>query len=197
MRPFLPVSGVSGVYELSGLAVDTYPFERLITVEAAAERDAADALVNRVFGPGRYAKTAERLREGNAPLPGLSFVMHRVGRAGEAETTIIGSVRLWPVNIYDDARKVLGTMAFLGPIAVDEAHQSHGIGRALIDVSIQAAFKTGVTAVLLVGTPAYFEKFGFVKAEGLTLPGPVDYRRLMVLYNPAYAGEALKGTVDK
>lgn len=193
MRPFLPVSGLCGACELSGLAVDTYPFERLITVEAAAERDAADALVNRVFGPGRYAKTAERLREGNAPIPGLSFVMHRLG----AEGGIIGSVRLWPVKIYDEAQRALGEMAFLGPIAVDEAHQSHGIGRALIEVCIKAAFEAGVTAILLVGTPAYFEKFGFVRAEGLTLPGPVDYRRLMVLYNPAYTGEVLKGAVGK
>jgi predicted N-acetyltransferase YhbS len=181
---------------LSGLAVDSYAFDRLITVEAPVEREAADALVNRVFGPGRYAKTAERLREGNQPIPNLSFVMHRLGQGDETDRSIIGSVRLWPVKIRD-AHNVRGEMAFLGPIAVDEAHQSLGIGRALIRLALKAAFDSGITAVLLVGTPAYFQSFGFTRAEGLTLPGPVDYKRLMVLYNPAYRGEALTGAVDK
>lgn len=177
--------------------MDSYAFDRLITVEALAERKAADALVNRVFGPGRYAKTAERLREGNQPIPGLSFVMHRIEQGGHSETAIIGSVRLWPVKVRDDNQALKGDMAFLGPIAVDEDHQSLGIGRALIRTAIKAAFDAGVTAILLVGTPAYFQSFGFVKAEGLSLPGPVDLRRLMVLYNPAYKGEPLTGAVDK
>ncbi|ESQ77496.1 GNAT family N-acetyltransferase [Asticcacaulis sp. YBE204] len=177
--------------------MDTYPFERLITVEGAADRDAAEALVNRVFGPGRYIKTAERLRENNAPIDGLSFVMRQITRGKAREQGLTGSVRLWPIKVYDPEHEPLGELAFLGPIAVDPDHQNHGIGRALIEVAIRAAFARGVTGILLVGTPAYFEKFGFVRAEGLTLPGPVDYRRLMIRYNDAYTGEPLTGAVDK
>ncbi|MFT3998088.1 MAG: N-acetyltransferase [Asticcacaulis sp.] len=178
---------------LSGAAMDTYRFERLITVETPDDRAVADALVNRVFGPGRYVKTAERLREGNTPLADLCFVM-RLNPASNSEG-VAGSVRLWPVRVYDDTHHVKGELAFLGPIAVDPEHQSHGIGRTLIEVAIKAAFDSGVTGILLVGTPSYFERFGFAKAQGLSLPGPVDYRRVMVLYNPAYTGDPLQGAV--
>nr|WP_303657369.1 N-acetyltransferase [Asticcacaulis aquaticus] len=169
----------------------------MITVESASESEAAEALVNRVFGPGRYVKTAERLREGNAPIDGLSFVMRQISRGKAGDEGLTGSVRLWPVRVYDEAHEPVGELAFLGPIAVDPEYQNHGIGRALIEVAIRAAFARGVTGILLVGTPAYFEKFGFVRAEGLTLPGPVDYRRLMIRYNDAYKGEPLTGAVDK
>ena len=48
-------------------------------------------LTDRAFGPGRYAKAAERLREGNAVLRELSISAWR----GEA---LLGSVRMWPVR---------------------------------------------------------------------------------------------------
>lgn len=41
--------------------------------EAPADADAILQLTDRAFGPGRYAKAAERLREGNAVLRGLSI----------------------------------------------------------------------------------------------------------------------------
>lgn len=178
---------------VSGLSMDTYPYERLIAVEAATEGAVVDALVNRVFGPGRYVKTAERLREGNQPYPDLCFVS-RQRQAGAADR-VIGSVRLWPVTVCNQAGQPHGELAFLGPIAVEGEYQSFGIGRALVETAIHAAFAQALTGILLVGTPSYFEKFGFEKAEGLTLPGPVDYRRVMVLYNPAHHGASLSGSV--
>ena len=74
-----------------------------IDVENAADAAAVEALVLAAFGPGRFAKTAERLRE-QAPVA-VGFV----AREGE---TLLGSVRLWSITIG-------GTPAlFLGPIAV-------------------------------------------------------------------------------
>src|SRR6185312_15008789 len=46
----------------------------LIAPEAPADAREAEALVDRAFGPGRYAKSAERLREGNHVLRELSVV---------------------------------------------------------------------------------------------------------------------------
>src|SRR5690606_42044086 len=60
-------------------------------------------------------------------------------------------------------------VAFLGPIAVDPDCQSTGIGRLLVEAALEATFAKGLVAVLLVGTPVYFEKFGFDVAEGLSL----------------------------
>ncbi len=45
-----------------------------IREEQVSDRAAIDALVARSFGPGRYAKSAYRLREGVDPEAGLSYV---------------------------------------------------------------------------------------------------------------------------
>ncbi|MCR6661385.1 MAG: GNAT family N-acetyltransferase [Asticcacaulis sp.] len=74
-------------------------------------------------------------------------------------------------------------IAFLGPIVVDDACRSQGIGKALINACVEAALAKGLRAVLLVGTPSYFQSFGFEKAKGITLPGPVDPNRLMIRYS--------------
>jgi predicted N-acetyltransferase YhbS len=55
---------------------------------------AIERLNERAFGPGRYAKTAYRLREQVAHSPDVSFTA-RIG------TLLIGSVRLSPVSIGD------------------------------------------------------------------------------------------------
>ncbi|HYG28067.1 MAG TPA: N-acetyltransferase [Caulobacteraceae bacterium] len=132
-------------------------------------RDAAQvaALVERAFGPGRYAKAAERLREGNTPLRELSFV-------AEADGRLVGSVRMWPV-------KVGGRPAsFLGPIAVADEHRGAGLGQALVERACEAAKAAGWAAVLLVGDAPWFERTGFARAANVTMPGPVDARRVLV-----------------
>lgn len=77
-----------------------------IVRETPEDAAAIDALVIAAFGPGRFAKTAERLRE-RSPLA-AGFCLYE----GEH---LIGSVRLWSI-LTGEARSV-----FLGPIAVDRA----------------------------------------------------------------------------
>ncbi len=150
--------------------------------ERPADQAGIDALVARAFGPGRLAKTAERLREGNRPIMDLSFVAEQDGQ-------LVGCVRLWPIQI-GDARLV-----FLGPFAVDASQRSLGLGARLIHAACEAAAKAGEDAVLLVGDLAYFSKFGFeaVDPAKVTLPGPVDTRRVLIkpLVGgfPPYAGQ--------
>ena len=129
--------------------------------EAAGDAAAVDALVLAAFGPGRFAKTAERLREPARPVFG--FVIRSEGRT-------IGSVRLWPIRVGESAA------LFLGPIAVEAESRREGMGAALVRACLEAAGETGV---LLVGDPPYFGRFGFRHAPGPRLPGPVDPRRVM------------------
>ncbi len=143
-------------------------------------------LTDRAFGPGRFVKTAERLREGAKPLPHLSFVA-RQGR------TLAGSVRLWPIAVTDD--ETVQAAAFLGPIVVDDAFRGQGVGKTLMDMALAAADKVGVQAVVLVGNQDYFAPFGFARADGLSLPGPVDPKRLLVRY--ARPGTTLRGHVTQ
>ena len=127
-----------------------------------------DALIARAFGPGRYVKTAERLREGNTPSRDFCIC------ALDGER-VAGAVRLWPILIGDHPAQ------FLGPIAVDPEHRSHGLGAALIERACRAATNAGHRLVLLVGDRAFFEPLGFepVPSDRLAMPGPVDARRVL------------------
>jgi predicted N-acetyltransferase YhbS len=139
----------------------------VIELEAPGDAQAVADLVEAAFGPGRYAKTAERLREHNTPIPGLSFV------AREDAGRVIGTVRLWPVTVGGER------VAFLGPIAVDGAERSQGLGARLIARAFEAAEGSGFRAMLLVGDEPYFGRFGFVRAK-VEMPGPVDPRRVLI-----------------
>lgn len=136
--------------------------------EAPEHARQIDALIADAFGPGRYAKAAERLRENNLRSEALCVC------ALEGER-VVGAVRLWPILIGDAPAQ------FLGPIAVDPQFRSHGLGAALIERACRAASAGGHRLVLLVGDRAFFEPLGFepVPAERLVMPGPVDARRVL------------------
>ena len=137
--------------------------------EFARDIDAREALLDRVWGPARWQKTAERLREGRRPAEGLSFV-------AEESRCLVGTVRLWRV-CAGPARPAL----LLGPLAVEEARRGLGIGTALMQRAIAAARRLGHQAVLLVGDAPYYGRFGFSaeKTGGLWLPGPFARHRLL------------------
>jgi len=137
-----------------------------IEAETPADAEGVEALVTAAFGPGRFAKTAERLREGSEPVAG--FVAREGGR-------VIGSVRLWPIVVGETPA------LFLGPIAVDRAARNAGLGADLVQACLDHARTSGLGGVLLVGDRAYFERFGFRLAPDVKLPGPVDRRRVFWL----------------
>ncbi len=69
----------------------------------------------------------------------------------------------------------------LGPLAVDPAFRSQGIGEALVQRSLSAARAIGYELVVLVGDESYYGRMGFriVPPGRLQMPGPVDPRRLL------------------
>lgn len=137
-----------------------------ITPETPEDRDAVEALVMDAFGPGRYAKTAERIRE--SARMAAAFTAREDGR-------LTGSVRLWSITAAGlDA-------LFLGPITVAKDARRGGLGAELVGACIGEAQQRGVAGVLLVGDAAYFQRFGFQPAPELCLPGPADPRRVLWL----------------
>jgi predicted N-acetyltransferase YhbS len=135
-----------------------------IVPETAADRAEVEALVMAAFGPGRFVKTAERIRE--HAVMSAAFVAREEGR-------LIGSVRLWAITVAGlDA-------LFLGPITVAQDVRSGGLGADLVGACIGEAQQRGVAGVLLVGDPPYFSRFGFQPAPDVTLPGPADPRRVL------------------
>ena len=140
-----------------------------IRTERPFDLDPRENLLDRVWGTSRFAKTAERLREGRQPSPGLSFV-------AEHDGDIVGTVRLWNICAGPGRPALL-----LGPLAVGERMRSRGIGSALMRRAMAAARRRKHDAVLLVGDAAYYRRFGFSaeKTEALWLPGPHERDRLL------------------
>ncbi|MBM3551123.1 MAG: N-acetyltransferase [Alphaproteobacteria bacterium] len=153
--------------------------------EAPSDIDAREALLDDAFGPARFLKTCQRLRDGSAPAPGLALV------ATNDDGALIGTVRLWPARA--GGRDAL----LLGPLAVAASSRSLGIGRALIEESLARAVELGHRAVLLVGDAPYYARFGFERrfTERLTMPGPVERARFLGLELVAGALEGVRGRV--
>lgn len=140
-----------------------------IVPDAPEHSAAVEALYDEVFGPGRFAKTAERLREGNTKIADASLV------AVDAEG-VTGVVRVWPVTVGEKGRA-----AFLGPIAVAERRRGNGVAFKLMERAIGVCREQGYAAVILVGDFEYYDRFGFKPSgERFQLPGPVDQRRVLI-----------------
>lgn len=140
-----------------------------ILPETPADAPAIERLHERTFGPGRFAKTAYRLREQAAHRLDISFTA-RIG------TLLVGSVWLSPIRIGET--KAL----LLGPLTVEPAFRERGVGQALIERALGDAKGKGHRLVFLVGDEAYYGKSGFkrVPPGRVTMPGPVDPARLLV-----------------
>jgi predicted N-acetyltransferase YhbS len=122
------------------------------------------------FGPGRFAKSAYRLREGVAMVADLAFVAMDEG-------ALRGSVRFWPVAVGGQAALLLG------PLAVETGRRGRGMGIALMRAGLAAAKAADWGAVLLVGDEPYYARVGFARIPPgkVLFPGPVDPDRLLWL----------------
>jgi len=141
-----------------------------IRLEAVQDAARVEALNQESFGPGRFAKSAYRLREGVAPIASLSFVAIE-------NDTLRGSVRFWPIKVGGHEELLLG------PLAVQRDQRGRGIGIALMQAGIEAARKGPWRGILLVGDEPYYTKVGFSRLPPgrVKFPGPVDQNRILGL----------------
>ena len=121
--------------------------------ERSTDIAARERLLDTAFGPARFAKASERLREDRFAADGLSFVAIEDGR-------LVGTARLWNVSA-GLGRPVL----LLGPLAVAADARNRGIGAALVQRVLREARRLGHRAVLLVGNAPYYGRFGFSAAK--------------------------------
>ena len=145
---------------------------------------AIDRLHERTFGPGRYARSAYRIREGRNHVLQLSFTA-RIG------TLLVGSVRLTPVCIGEVPALLLG------PLTVEPPFRKRGVGSALIARALKDAKAAGHALVVLVGDEPFYAKSGFkrIPKGQVKLPGPVDPARLLVAELVAGAFADVKGMI--
>jgi predicted N-acetyltransferase YhbS len=156
-----------------------------IVAEKPEHATAIERVLDRAFGPGRFAKTSERVRERGARLePALSRVA--LDDAGE----LIGVCRIWRV-------KAGVALFFLGPLAVDPAAQASGLGLALTREAVIACRVSGGAGVVLIGAERFFRPLGFtiVPEDRLKLPGPVDPQRFLGLELRPGGLDAVRGEI--
>ena len=155
-----------------------------ILSETANDAQAIERLHERTFGPGRFVLSAYRIREHVDHLLDLSFTAW-IG------TLLVGSVRQLPV-VIGETKALL-----LGPLTVEPPFRSRGIGRALLERALGDARAKGHRLILLVGDEVYYGRTGFkaVPQDRATMPGPVDYRRLLVAELVDGAFDGVSGAV--
>jgi predicted N-acetyltransferase YhbS len=152
--------------------------------ERTGEVAAREALLDLSYGPVRFAKASERLREGR--LPELALV------AAEGRR-LVGTVRLWRVSAGPDRPALL-----LGPLAVAPDCRNRGIGSTLMQQALREATRRDHRAVLLVGDAPYYGRFGFSceNTGALWLPGPYEQHRLLARELAPGALEGAQGLIS-
>jgi len=152
-----------------------YGLRPAFTLSAERLRDVMprERLLDRAMGLGRKRKSSEKIRRGRKPAGGLALVAH------DEDDRLVGTVRLWNVKLGEGGRQAL----LLGPLAVEPTAKSGGIGSALMRQAIAEATRLGHGAILLVGDPEYYGRFGFAAAKTgtLAMPGPYERHRFLAL----------------
>ena len=142
-----------------------------IRLETDGDACVLSELSAQAFGPGRFARSAYRVREGVSPVRALSL-------CAVLDERLVGGIRFTAIRIGEGEGGLL-----LGPLVVDPAEAGKGFGRALIEEGLTRAKAEGFRLVLLVGDMPYYGRFGFqpVPPGQITLPGPVDPARLLAV----------------
>lgn len=144
-----------------------------IVVAPVTEADLPEILrLNaRTFGPGRFSRTAYRIREG---LPDISpFCL-----LGRISGELVASIRFSEITIGGKGGALL-----LGPLIVEARYAGLGYGKRLIADGLEKARAAGIELVVLVGDEPYYSRFGFkpVPPGRILMPGPVDPARLLAV----------------
>ena len=155
-----------------------------IVPDAPAFDAALEIMLTDAFGPGRFAKVSERVREFAALDRGVS----RVACDGD---DVLGCCRLYRIAVGG------APALFLGPLAVAPRAQGEKLGSKLVASALAACAGDAALAVLVVGQPPMFTPFSFteVPRDRVTLPGPVEARRFQWLALRADGLDALAGAV--
>ncbi|MFP3941021.1 MAG: GNAT family N-acetyltransferase [Thermoanaerobaculia bacterium] len=138
------------------------PIRAQIRAEQERDHAAVHTLNAAVFETPAEADLVERLRREARPLVSL---------VAEHEGTVVGHILFTPVELPHHPE--LRLMA-LAPMAVAPAHQSRGIGSALVREGLERCRHLGTDAVIVLGHPDYYPRFGFIPASRWGLRSPYD-----------------------
>ncbi|WP_206790171.1 GNAT family N-acetyltransferase [Amycolatopsis sp. MtRt-6] len=160
----------------------------LIRRETPADQAAIHAVHSEAFrrepgGTPIEAPLVDDLRAEGDLINALSLVAVHDG-------AVVGHVCCSRARLGDHAETAVG----LGPLGVLPAHQTSGVGSALMHAVVGAADALGYGLVVLLGEPAYYSRFGFVEAATLSIVSPdaswgkYFQARTLAAYEPTQSG---------
>lgn len=138
---------------------------------------------------GKEQDFVNELRENKNYIEELALV-------GEYKGEIIGHIMLtkFYINSRDGEKEIL----LLAPISVKKEFRNKGIGSSLIEEGFKRAKEMGYKAVLLVGDPKYYHRFGFISSSKYKIKNisgiPDENVMIVELYKDSLKG--LEGTVE-
>ncbi|NJM34987.1 MAG: N-acetyltransferase [Rhodomicrobium sp.] len=141
----------------------------LIRPQMQADNPAIAALHEESFGPGRFARTAYRVREAATRPPLIALT------AWDGET-LVGAIQFSAITIGGTRGAML-----LGPLAIAPVYKNQGAGLRLMKDGLAEAAALGYRLVVLVGDLPYYQRagFGVIPPGQILLPGPVDPARFL------------------
>ncbi|MXO84791.1 GNAT family N-acetyltransferase [Altererythrobacter aurantiacus] len=154
---------------------------------SSIDAELVEALLDRVFGPDRHARTAYRIRTGMQPLDALCFA------ALDEDDYLVATIQAWPVALGDRQGKP-HPLIMIGPVAVLPERQGEGFGQALMAACLAGIGANGMPRLpqVLIGDADYYGRWDFTAgpARGWHCPGPYEQERLLVRCdNPAILPE--------
>jgi putative acetyltransferase len=123
-----------------------------IRPEQEADIEGVRAVNRTAFETGAEADLVDALREQAKPIVSL---------VTDDGASIVGHILFSPVTLSQHAEvRIMG----LAPMAVLPAVQRQGIGSALVRAGLDRCKQLGFGAVVVLGHPRYYPRFGFVPA---------------------------------
>jgi putative acetyltransferase len=127
-----------------------------------ADHSAIDAVITSAFGQRDEADLVERLRRDGDVL------FEQVATRGDA---IVGHILFSRLPVIRDEENVI-VAAALAPLCVRPDRQNTGIGADLVVAGLEECQKRRIPAIIVVGDPDYYQRFGFTAAAARPLAAP-------------------------
>ena len=159
----------------------------IVRAETPDDHDTIRRIVDEAFGDRITSKIVDGIRASDRFVPELSLV-------AVSDRQSLGHVISSYVDVVPGTSRVLQ----VGPLAVVPLHQRQGIGATLMQETIGIADELGEPLLLIEGSPKYYGRFGFTRADAVGIEPPPEAHgpqyfmiRPLRAYDPTLRGRAV------
>ena len=159
----------------------------IVRAETPNDHETIRRIVDEAFGDTITSKIVDGIRASDRFVPALSLL---AVSEGQSQGHVISSY----VDVVPGTSRVLQ----VGPLAVVPSHQRQGIGSALMQETIRIADARGEPLLLIEGSPKYYGRFGFTRADAVGIEPPPEAHgpqyfmiRPLGAYDPTLRGRAV------